>query len=937
MSPPDSEMDDFDSAETSSTERAPSTKSPALTGLPGTKMLKGKAKEWSSQRKTPLTLLELPVDILRLIVKEITHTNDLTSLALTNSTLHTLAIPHIYARFDIVWPDAHMTTADTKSVDALTYGLSTLSLGSGFSRIRQRLARQGSRNNGRPPFNPAGNTYALHTRKFSLGNGPQDWVAEYMITKESGKMLGTLVAMAVAKMANLETFVWDMPTGVLAEIFLALASLPDHHDNGECNLERVWIRWHDNSDATPDPGNPVTGPGPVIYHVVLPNDSTMTQVGIKIPSNTNHPKPKPAIPYSASVVEYPTFSVLPPLKSLTVLDIDELAYLDEMAMLIERSQTKLKELRVGMSAKVQHKEWIQPWDGPELQQVDHDAHWPGASTIGRRRLGGVLGTLVGRIYDIRRPGVRHRERPTPAPNQASSTGAGADSPPIVDASIEQVGGTEVAASNGVAQPIADLPIEQPLTNGNGPKPQEIEAHGQTGHQIQNLDSNENYQSPSQDAATVEQEAVGEVGWRADVSGQAKGNGQPKAKTEASGRKRLEGKLRLHTLELERISLSIQVCIRAFDWTALTNLTILECGQNETLWKLLRHQFQPIQVSGGYGISPLSRHAGTPHIQYRLCLKHIHTDLTSAPLISFINETLAPNTLEVLFLQDRRRGPAPPLVTVDAIFKGALKRHRSSLRKLLLDSSAKVIPGVSTSSAENNRWTHWVLTTEMVLYITSGRMSNLRELAVSLAYADWHTFLRRLPNIAQLRSLNIPHIGDHIMSNVEPKELAMQIADIITLRPEIQLCYIGISTKCFEVLETPPEERDNSPISGGAGSDSDVPSGENGAAGAHNNAGGQLSDNESIVEAESDGDAQDETSEDEDHDETEDEDGAAPANTVGDADETQSEGHSDGGDDSDDDDGFVDPDHAQDNARLRLREILFYDDKVAIFKARHGRL
>ncbi|KLU87358.1 F-box domain-containing protein [Magnaporthiopsis poae ATCC 64411] len=925
MSPTDSDMDDFDSAETSSTERALSTKPPALAGSPGAKMLKGKAKEWSSQRENPLTLLELPVDILRLIVKEITHTNDLTSLALTNSTLHTLATPHIYARFDIVWPDAHMTASDTKSVDALTYGLSTLSLGSSFSRIRQRLARQSSRDDGRPPFNPTGNNYALHTRKFSLGNGPQDWVAEYMITKESGKMLGTLVAMAVAKMANLETFVWDMPTGVLAEIFLALASLPDHHKDGECNLERVWIRWHDNSDATPDPGNPVTGPGPIVYHVILPNNSTMTQVGIKLPSNTNHPKPKPAIPYSASVVEYPTFSVLPPLKSLTVLDIDELAYLDEMAMLIERSQDRLKELRVGMSAKVQHKEWIQPWDGPDLQQVDHDAHWPGASTIGRRRLGGVLGTLVGRIYDIpRRSGTRSRGRPTPAPNHVSSASVPDADQPSVDTPIEQFGEAEPVASNGGGQPISDPLSEQPSTDSDGSKPQGVEAHSQSADQIQDTDGNEH-------------EAVGGAGQRPNVSDQVQANGQPKPKTEAQGRERLEGKLRLHTLELERVSLSIQVCIRAFDWTTLTNLTILECAQHETLWKVLRTQFQPTQVSGGYGISSSSRQAATPHLQYRLCLKHLHTDLVSPSLIAFINETLAPNTLEVLFLQDRRRGPAPPQVTVDAIFRGALKRHRSSLRKLLLDSSARIIPDVPASSAEINRWTHWVLTTEMVLYITSGRMSKLRELAASLAYQDWHTFLQRLPNVAQLRSLNIPRIGDHIMNNVDPKELAMQIADIITLRPEIQLCYIGISTKCFEVLETPVEERSNSAVNGGTGSVSGSPVGENGTVGANNNTGGQQSDNESVVEAESDGEPQDETSEEEDDDETEDEDGAAPANAMGDADGTQSEGHSDAGDDSDDNDGFDDADYVRANTRLRLREILFYDDKVSIFKARHARL
>lgn len=37
------------------------------------KFLKGKEREWDalSQRKGPLTLLELPVDILRLIVKEV--------------------------------------------------------------------------------------------------------------------------------------------------------------------------------------------------------------------------------------------------------------------------------------------------------------------------------------------------------------------------------------------------------------------------------------------------------------------------------------------------------------------------------------------------------------------------------------------------------------------------------------------------------------------------------------------------------------------------------------------------------------------------------------------------------------------------------------------------------------------------------------------------
>ncbi|CAI4216734.1 unnamed protein product [Parascedosporium putredinis] len=106
------------------------------------KLLKGKevVGKALAERSGQLTLLELPVDILRLVVHEITHTNDLTSLALTNSTLYSLAVPQIYSRFDIVWPDSDAVAAESKSVDALTYGLSTLCLGSSFAR-RAHLRR----------------------------------------------------------------------------------------------------------------------------------------------------------------------------------------------------------------------------------------------------------------------------------------------------------------------------------------------------------------------------------------------------------------------------------------------------------------------------------------------------------------------------------------------------------------------------------------------------------------------------------------------------------------------------------------------------------------------------------------------------------------------------------------------------------------------------
>lgn len=362
----------------------------------------------------------------------------MTSLALTHSALHNLAIPHIYSRFDIVWPDAHATTEPRTGVDALTYGLATLCMGADvFGHCSGQVFGHsfnctscGTKNLVNPYLQESlsettiqrrlGNDYPRWTRKFSLGNGPPDWVQEYMITKESGKMLGTLVALAVARMINLETFVWDMPTGVLRDVWLALSSLQYRkRDRGdECRLERVWVRWHDNSDSTnganPSPPQSAT----------IPPGTTMTNTGLLIPGTFPTPQPAsnnsngiPSIPNSSqNRVEYPTLSVLPPLKSLSVLDIDELAYLDEMSILVAKSQHKLRELRVGIATRAMNKDFAIPWDGPNFQQVDHSAKWPSASTIGERRLGGVLGVLLGRTFDIRKkPKRKERSPPNPPP------------------------------------------------------------------------------------------------------------------------------------------------------------------------------------------------------------------------------------------------------------------------------------------------------------------------------------------------------------------------------------------------------------------------------------------------------------------------------------------------------------------------------------------
>jgi hypothetical protein len=618
----------------------------------------------------------------------VTHTNDLTALALTHSALHNLTIPHIYSRFDIVWPDAHATTDPRTGVDALTYGLATLCMGDIYADHAQSYSfactNCGALNTAQCNREPQqqlrnfprrlGNQYPQFTRKFSLGNGPADWVQEYLITKESGKMLGTLVALAVARMVNLETFVWDMPTGVLRDVWLALSSLQSRNSAQNCRLERVWVRWHDNSD--PAHLSPIQNSNTSSSATA---GNTLTTIGWAVPSSsipTAQSQPRPHS-YSQSRVEYPTLSVLPPLRSLSVLDIDELDYLDEMSILIAKSKDRLRELRVGISAKASNRDFAIAWDGPDLYQVDHHASWPGASTIGERRLGGVLGVLLGRVFDIRKrqnarsekkdpgsllPGssslhltATHMESNVTTPIDGSSPQYAATSEDLVEE--ERIGKQSSTTIDGAVKPPGvtfSIDDESPSNNpesfdlnhlppldatGVEPMPPDVDS-------LTVLVSASTIQEQNQ--TIVPSQIPAESPFRRS---QANSQKESNSSTSPSLEEKLDGKLRLQTLELERVSLSVAVLQKAFDWSVLANLTILDCAQHDRLWVMLRRQFQPTPLGP---IHSSAKHGAGMSLQYHLNVRKIHTDAASPALISFLKETLAPNTLETLFLQDRRR-------------------------------------------------------------------------------------------------------------------------------------------------------------------------------------------------------------------------------------------------------------------------------------------
>lgn len=144
------------------------------------------------------------------------------------------------------------------------------------------------------------------------------------------------------------------------------------------------------------------------------------------------------------------------------------------------------------------------------------------------------------------------------------------------------------------------------------------------------------------------------------------------------------------------------------------------------------------------------------------------------------------------------------------------------------------------------------------------------------------------------------------ARLDEQELALQILDIVTLRPEIELCYVGILEKCFEILE---------------GKNAETPQGNSDPVPALL---AQVWANQPFMNHEDSDDSSVSVAEEAEHGE----DVVAPG--AEEAEESDSETEESLVSEESEDLGQKPP-------RLRLREILFFAEKVEIFKVRYGKL
>ena len=702
-----------------------------------------------------------------------------------------------------------------------------------------------------------------------------------------------------------------MPTGLLRDIWIALSSLGD---NRPSKLEKLWVRFHDNHVALRDAG---LLPPPLAASAQTSQDASGSP--ITLPAAQQQPVMEPRqygvkkIAWFEHHVEKPNFSTLPPMRSLTVLDIDEAQYLTELSVLLGRSLNTLRELRLGIAHTLNVP--------PSLQQN------PEAAPLFNS---GVLSLLLSNTYEYAKvtgathPGSSQLHSPVKESTKqatknsnldSGSAGPGLTLPSMIEPSpriLDDLSPSDAELNHlgtSVSQVSLDA-IDPALFGGNslgagnwefsGPDP-ESENAKRTGTE---KDTRQGYEPQMAQKGSTDAKFT------------------PTCSTE---------KLKLEVLEMERlIKLNPSILSKSIDFTVLTSLTLIQCGDPSSLWDRLRSEFAP-RISRDTLDSMQSTKASSHQtrlrrrqsselpandVEYRLRLKRIHTDTVSPDLISFLKTTLAPNSLEWMFLQNTESYSSP--VLLDAIYRGPLRRHRASLTKVMIDSCY----GASSSRTRVSTALVWMLNRDVLTFITSGKMCKLRELAVALDYKDWHFFLQRLPNIPHLRSLYIPNMSDHPYGNsLNVRDFALGAIDVVALRPEVELCYLGIKNKCFEILERKHHKNKSTK-------------------------GGQSSSTATNDETDSDSDTQDGDHDDDDDDDDDSDAGApagppasAPAAAAVSSPDVANAGvlDSDTGSVTSDDEEYNERAGGKRQPRLKLREILFYDDKISIFKARHGRL
>ncbi|KAL7921628.1 hypothetical protein ACQKWADRAFT_294824 [Trichoderma austrokoningii] len=299
----------------------------------------------AASKKQRLLFVDLPPEAQREIISHCSQ-SDLICLALVSRHFHELASSQLYKNFHIIFPDDDDLSFDS-SIDGLASGLNT--------------------------FTTSSYDYAKHLRDLSMdtlsaGLKGEASYQSYLYSASCGKFLNTLLHLTLRRARALEVFRWNIRVELSRPVYRELHRID--------SIKKLHIRMQAgesyymqppplpvSSDIHPQPSstNPWGSIPPLAPLSLLP----------PAPPPPPHPGhslpvvggPPPALmppsykstlknnvgKYTDGASEPSTFSGFKNLKSLSVLDIDNLDIVSELSTCIKNSSWTLNELQLSLS------------------------------------------------------------------------------------------------------------------------------------------------------------------------------------------------------------------------------------------------------------------------------------------------------------------------------------------------------------------------------------------------------------------------------------------------------------------------------------------------------------------------------------------------------------------------------------------------------------
>ncbi|EKD19696.1 uncharacterized protein L3040_001957 [Drepanopeziza brunnea f. sp. 'multigermtubi'] len=285
----------------------------------------------AEQTKEPTTFLSLSGEIQREIFQHATSP-DLTALSLVSKHFRDLAAEQIYRRFQITFTEEDGILHDYP-FDSLAAGLDT------FATSEYDHAQ-----------------YLKEFRVLNEGGGEKTERAfrSFSFDVSCGKFMNTLLLLTLRKAKNLEVFQWDIRIELSRPVYKALHQIQalQHLHLRMQPGPSLWLPLGPLPTSLLPPTHGMqqasgssVAPLPVILPV--PAGSTNSfQFGNKIAKICQKPPVKNPI---KSQPPPPTMSGFKNLKTLTVLDMDTLEYLDELRACVGNSSATLRSLTLSFS------------------------------------------------------------------------------------------------------------------------------------------------------------------------------------------------------------------------------------------------------------------------------------------------------------------------------------------------------------------------------------------------------------------------------------------------------------------------------------------------------------------------------------------------------------------------------------------------------------